>query len=243
MVYKTRSSKQCKFCSIEFVATRVSHLFCTQNCQRKWWAREAGITCHERICKRCEKPFQTNHPSKIFCDSKCKKKYWDLEHSAQMKIKLGRKSVIVNSCRLCGDECRNFEQNDPLCKPCKLKVIRRKEMNRSIETEDILREDFERKNRKIGHLDKHGYVLVPGKGHPNAEKGGNIREHILVMSKHLGRPLKKRETVHHKNGIRSDNRIENLELWNSRHSSGQRVEDKIAWCKEFLKEYGITSID
>jgi hypothetical protein len=130
-----------------------------------------------------------------------------------------------------------------LCKPCKLKVIRRKEKNKSIETKDIIKDEFEYKNRKRGHLDRNGYVLISGRGHPNSEKGGRIREHILIMSKYLSRPLRKGEQVHHKNGIRNDNRIENLELWSTSHPSGQRVEDKIKWCKEFLKEYGITSLD
>jgi hypothetical protein len=58
------------------------------------------------------------------------------------------------------------------------------------------------------------------------------------MSNYLKRPLLKGETVHHRNGIRDDNRLENLELWSHSHPPGQRVEDKIQWCKEFLEQYG-----
>lgn len=68
-------------------------------------------------------------------------------------------------------------------------------------------------------LNEDGYVRVRLRGKP-------AFEHRLVMEEKLGRALLPGETVHHMNGIRTDNRPENLELWVSTRS-GQRVADLI----------------
>lgn len=70
------------------------------------------------------------------------------------------------------------------------------------------------------------------------EPGGKERlEHHVVMERMLGRPLLATERVHHRNGVRHDNRPENLELWTTSHPSGQRVEDIVPWAIEMLTLY------
>jgi len=69
-------------------------------------------------------------------------------------------------------------------------------------------------------------------------KRGWEREHRVVMARLLGRDLYRHETVHHRNGLRADNRPENLELYSSNHGPGQRVRDQLEWAREIIREYG-----
>lgn len=95
-----------------------------------------------------------------------------------------------------------------------------------------------RKSQGEGYITEQGYLTYKIKGHPCADKNGRVQASHLVMYEHIKRPLFKGESVHHKNGDRLDNRIENLELWSRSQPPGQRVEDKIQWYIEFLNQYG-----
>lgn len=88
--------------------------------------------------------------------------------------------------------------------------------------------------RKGGTVDKNGYRY-------STIAGKQVFEHRAVMENFLGRSLDTKETVHHRNGIRTDNRLENLELWSSRHCKGQRVEDKVTHAREILNTYAFPS--
>jgi hypothetical protein len=79
---------------------------------------------------------------------------------------------------------------------------------------------------EVRRLDENGYVMR-----------GRMLEHRMVMAQALGRELYPHENVHHINGDRADNRLENLELWSTSQPAGQRIEDKLAWADEIIRLY------
>jgi hypothetical protein len=85
----------------------------------------------------------------------------------------------------------------------------------------------------------HGYryLSVPPELRHLTNGETKIAEHRLVVAMHLGRPLEADEVVHHVNGVRLDNRLENLELWSTMQPKGQRIGDKLASALELIRRY------
>lgn len=164
----------------------------------------------QKICEFCNQTFSSKClKEQKYCSKKCKSAY---------RRKHGLDN-ITGHCAICNNQFsyNKFSGNIFCSSQCRL-------INKS-------------SSGQKGHLIS-GYRVIYKPNHPNCHSRGKIMEHIFVMSEHLARPLRKGENVHHKNGIRHDNRLENLELWHKGQPAGQRVEDKIEWAKKFLEEYG-----
>lgn len=81
------------------------------------------------------------------------------------------------------------------------------------------------------HLNTEGYIVC-------SEDGNRWLEHRRAVEELIGRPLEPDEIVRHRNGIRSDNRLSNLELCVKSQPPGRRVSDQVVWAVGCLREYG-----
>lgn len=170
-------------------------------------------------------PHMTSDSSK-----RAKRNYYEKNKE---KVKAYQKAYREANRKICYERSRQSSLKNPV----KYSETRRR--NYRIKNGIPLDDPFRKRKDGEGNIDSNGYKTITVRGHPNQmDEKGRIREHVYFMAQHLGRPLRKDESVHHKNGIRNDNRIENLELWSKSQPPGQRVEDKLQWCIEYLSSHG-----
>lgn len=222
----------------------------------------------EKICKVCKKSKKT--PYKDICKS-CYQSTWVNSIKEKKCAACARDfKTPGKKCRNCLDEIRKEKSRLIECSNCKRIgfLILNKSENLCVTCDRLKKEEInpdrkETRRRQVRESSRRqrgmdinapvrrskgwwktadGYILMYRALHPNANVNGCVLQHVFIMSEHLKRPLKKSENVHHINGIRDDNRIENLELWHRGQPCGQRVEEKIDWAKKFLEEYGYVVI-
>lgn len=119
----------------------------------------------------------------------------------------GRKSQGRGNCKHCGKSFPMFHSEQYCSRECGYKAMSE-------------RPSYNWNGGK--NINTHGYIEVYIPENEMANGRGYVLEHRLVMSEQLGRILEKNEHVHHKNGDRSDNRPENLELWTSDKAGNHR---------------------
>jgi hypothetical protein len=132
-------------------------------------------------------------------------------------------------------DCKNEQSKSKTCPTCQVNIHRVSDF-----CVTCAQKNYKGANSHRWHggrrKSKGGYIQIYAPEHPNNVQS-YILEHRLVMEKHLNRVLLAHENVHHLNGVRDDNRLENLELWSVSQPSGQRVSDKLSWAEEIVALY------
>ncbi len=204
-----------------------------RNCYQKQWA----TTIPEKTCEKCGKTFRTVGNICVPCN--------------QNERNRKTRSIPCSRCQRIGLIIINIAE--ALCTKCDRLKRETDQPGRADKRRDYLMKYSRKKKGTDLNAPKRvstgrwktatGYVMIYKPDHPNSKSTGCINEHTFVMSEKLGRPLTKNENVHHRNGVRDDNRIENLELWHRGQCPGQRLQEKLEWCKHFLLEYGYSVTD
>lgn len=184
-----------------------------------------------RNCKNCEQPFEVAYPSsgRTFCTAKCRAS----NRKPRSDRGLRRSNWVSTQCP-CGKsfECPPWqaEQNTYCSKDCVRKYARPAGERGGGRPPILDQPNYSRDGYKL--------IYLPKNQMPTGYRGHRYPEHRWVMMQKLGRELLPGENVHHINGVRDDNRPENLELWITSQPRGQRITDALSWAREIISRYG-----
>lgn len=193
-------------------------------------------------CSVCNKSFKIKQSAVdrgkgLYCSRNCYFTQKRLENSSKCVVCLKIKADW--ECRVSKLYCRNCWRKDLFSRhPENLEKRKIKSLIKYRKENGLPLDTPKRSRNPDGYISTHGYKVLYIDEHPNCYRGSEIFEHTFVMSNHLRRPLAKGENIHHKNGIKLDNRIENLELWTRKQPPGQRISDLIKYYREFIEFYG-----
>ena len=213
--------KICAVCSTTFNTKNYRQKYCSPDCKVK----RLGMS----VCKQCNKDFPIkSHTTGELCSSECWYKYYDI-HGRKTKICPVCDKVFHGNNTTCGSRCgykhvRNTNPNRIFkCLNCDKDIIDKKPG-----TKYCSRSCSSSKYQADHQIYKNGDKIKNTQGYIKIKIDGKwVLEHRYVIEQSIGRKLHKQERVHHKNGNRSDNRLENLELWaiHKKDPPGSRVDD------------------
>ena len=192
--------------------------YCSPACANHSAAKRRRSPERVAICSTCMSTIRTRSANKKYCSVGCRVK---------ASTALRRAETKIGNCKNCGDE---------------FSIIWRRRTHCSVKCQRQwkVRADLKRRKEPDARWKANGSIRISANGYQDIKlsDGVWVSHHRHVMEQHLGRPLQKKETVHHKSGDRSDNRLLNLELWSSAQPGGQRVVDKLVWAQEIIELYG-----
>lgn len=190
---------QCLQCNKDFYVEYPSKArkFCSKTCSMQYRWNHTERDLARFVCETCGKEFEVPKSDHRIKDGE------KIRYCSKKCMGIGMRTGETKKCLFCGKEFYTT-RNDF----CSRKCARQYRMN-----------NYEHKTYM-----ENGYIV---EFHNGYNKKGNVKQHRRIMEEYLGRKLSEDEVVHHKNGIKTDNRIENLEVKSrSKHSSDHRKQEK-----------------